>query len=154
MRDPRAWALLLAATLTVMANSTIAPALPGLEAMFGDTPQAGLITRLLVTAPSLVVAIAAPFAGYATDRFGRRRQLLVGSLLFAAAGTAGLYLPSLEMILASRLVLGVAMAAVMTSQTALIGDYYTGIARARLTGYQVAAMNYAGFFFVMGSGAL
>ena len=29
LRDPRAWALLLAGMLTVMSNSTIAPALPG-----------------------------------------------------------------------------------------------------------------------------
>ncbi|MCB1476812.1 MAG: MFS transporter [Rhodobiaceae bacterium] len=154
LRDPRAWALLLAGMLTVMSNSTIAPALPGIEAMFRDTPNADLLTRLLVTAPSLMVALAASFAGYAADRFGRRNQLLVAAIVFAIAGTAGLYLPSLESILASRLLLGVAVAAIMTSQSALIGDYYTGIARARLMGYQVAMMNFAGFFFVMSAGGL
>ncbi|MCB1476813.1 MAG: MFS transporter [Rhodobiaceae bacterium] len=151
-RDPRVWALLLAGMLTIMSNSIIAPALPGIEAMFHDAPNAGLMTRLLVTIPSLMIAIAAPFAGMAADRFGRRRQLLAGTLLFALAGTAGFYLSSLEAILASRMLLGISVAAIMTSTSALIGDYFTGIARARLAGYQVAVMNFAAFFFVMAAG--
>src|SRR5690606_5474925 len=79
-RDPRAWALLFAGVLTIMSNAIIAPALPGIEAMFRDTPHADLLTRLLVTVPSLMIAVAAPFAGFAADRFGRRRQLLAGTL--------------------------------------------------------------------------
>jgi hypothetical protein len=46
-------ALLMAATLTVMANATISPALPGLKQLFHDDPNADVLTRLLVTAPSL-----------------------------------------------------------------------------------------------------
>jgi hypothetical protein len=37
-RDGRAVALLMAATLTVMANATISPALPGLQQLFADDP--------------------------------------------------------------------------------------------------------------------
>lgn len=147
-RDPRAVALLLAASLTILSNMLISPGLPGLQASFPDNPNAELLTRLLVTAPSLLVAISAPFAGAAADRFGRRNQLLFGAALFSVAGCAGFVLPSLESILASRLVLGFAVALVMTSQAALIGDYFSGAERGRFMGLQIAAVNYSGFAIV------
>ena len=85
-QEPRAIALLLAASLTTMANATISPALPGIERLFADDPNAALLTRLLVPAPSLSVALFAPLAGMAADRLGRRVMLLVGVMLFVVAG--------------------------------------------------------------------
>lgn len=152
--DRREAALLIAATLTIMSNATISPALPGIEAMFPEAPNAALLTRLLVTAPALLVAVMAPFAGLAADRFGRRRQLLWGVALFALAGSAGLWLASLEAILASRLALGLGVTAVMTAQSALVGDYFAGPARARFMGRQMAATSFGGFMFIAAAGLL
>ncbi len=147
-QEPRAIALLLAASLTTMANATISPALPGIERLFADNPNAALLTRLLVPAPSLSVALFAPLAGFAADRIGRRAMLLVGVVLFVIAGCAGLVLPDLPSIFASRLVLGVAVALIMTAQTALIGDYFTGDDRNALTGLQISARNFGGLVFI------
>ena len=148
LRDPRAIALLLAASITIMSNATISPSLPGIEALYSDTPNAGLLTRLLVTAPALLIAIAAPFAGMAADRFGRKRQLLAGVILFAIAGSAGLWLDNLYALLASRLILGLAVAAVMTAQAAMLGDIYSGPDRGRFMGLQMSAVNFGGFIFI------
>lgn len=147
-RDPRALALLFAASMTVMANATISPALPGLEKLFAGDPNAALLTRLLVPAPSLAVVFVAPLAGLWADRFGKRLMLLVGIFVFVAAGTAGLYLPSLPSIFASRLVLGVAVAMIMTAQTALIGDYFAAARRNAFMGLQVSARNFGGLTFI------
>lgn len=148
-RDRRAVALLLAATLTVMANATISPALPGLQKMFQSDPDSALLTRMLVTAPSLSVALLAPFAGIAVDRAGRRFLLLAGVVLFVVAGSAGLYLPDLRSIFVSRVVLGIAVALIMTAQTALVGDYFRGEARTLLTGLQISARNFGGLVFIL-----
>ena len=147
-RDSRAIALLLAAMLTTMANATISPALPGLARLFAEEPDAALLTRLLVSAPSLSVALLAPLAGLAADRFGRRRLLLMGVVLFTIAGSAGLALPNLPAILVSRLVLGIAVALIMTAQTALVGDYFSGEERSALMGLQIAARNFGGLVFI------
>ncbi|MBQ0822469.1 MFS transporter [Microvirga sp. HBU67558] len=147
-RDPRAIALLMAASLTTMANATISPALPGLERLFGEDPNAGMLVRLLVPAPSISVAIFAPFAGLVADRYGRRRMLLAGVVLFVIAGCAGLFLPDLPTVFASRLVLGLAVALIMTAQTALIGDYFTGDERSALSGIQISARNFGGLVFI------
>ncbi len=151
-QDRRAIALLMAASLTTMANATIAPALPGLERLFAGDPNAALLTRLLVPAPSLSVAIVAPLAGIAADRIGRRRLLLFGVVLFVISGCAGLILPDLLTIFASRLVLGIAVALIMTAQTALIGDYFSGDDRNALTGLQISARNLGGLVFILSAG--
>lgn len=153
-RDPRAIALLLAATLVIMSNATISPALPGLQALFEDDPNARLLTRLLVPAPSLAVVLTAPFAGMAADRFGRRPLLLAGLALFVLTGPAGLFLPDLSWIFASRLALGIAVAMIMTAQTALVGDYFTGRQRTQLMGLQVSARNFGGMAFIALAGLL
>ncbi|MEE1611913.1 MFS transporter [Microvirga sp. CF3016] len=147
-RDPRAIALLMAASLTTMANATISPALPGLERLFAADPNAAMLVRLLVPAPSLSVAVFAPFVGLVADRYGRRRMLLAGVILFVLAGCAGLFLPDLPTIFASRLVLGIAVALIMTAQTALIGDYFTGDGRSALSGLQISARNFGGLVFI------
>lgn len=147
-QEPRAVALLMAASLTTMANATISPALPGIERLFTEDPNAALLTRLLVPAPSLSVALLAPLAGFTADRIGRRIMLLAGVVLFVVAGCAGLILPDLPSIFASRVVLGVAVALIMTAQTALIGDYFTGDDRNALTGLQISARNFGGLVFI------
>jgi len=147
-QDPRAIALLMAASLTTMANATISPALPGLERLFADDPNAAMLVRLLIPAPSLSVAIFAPFAGLVADRYGRRLMLLAGVILFVIAGCAGLLLPDLPTIFASRLVLGIAVALIMTAQTALVGDYFTADDRSALSGFQVSARNFGGLVFI------
>ncbi|MEQ1956100.1 hypothetical protein [Mesorhizobium sp. CN2-181] len=69
----------MAATLTVMANATISPALPRLQRLFQDEPNVAILTRLLVTAPSLSMALLVPFARLAVDSIGRRVILLSDS---------------------------------------------------------------------------
>jgi len=153
-REPKAIALLMAATLTTMANATISPALPGLRAAFAADPSAEFLTRLLVPAPAVGVILCAPFAGIAADRIGRRPLLLAGIALFAVAGSAGLALPDLWTILASRLILGVAVALIMTAQTAMIGDNFVGPRRQALTGLQISARNFGGLVFILMAGQL
>jgi len=152
--DRRAVALLLAATLTTMANAAISPALPGLEARFADHPQAALLTRFLVPAPSVAVVLIAGWTGVLADRVGKRALLLGGVLMFAIAGCLGMALNSLEAILASRLALGVAVALIMTAQTALIADYFDGAARSRLLGLQISARNIGGLVSITLAGVL
>ncbi|MCB9992299.1 MAG: MFS transporter [Hyphomicrobiaceae bacterium] len=151
-RDGRAIALLAAATLTVMANATLSPALAGLADMFSGTPNAPFLIRLLVPAPSLAVVFLAPLVGLAADRFGRKRLLLTGIALFSLAGSAGFYLPDPLSILISRLVLGVAVALIMVTQTALLGDLYVGERRKLLNGLQTSARNFGGLVFISLSG--
>ncbi|EJN02563.1 MFS transporter [Phyllobacterium sp. YR531] len=153
-RDPRAVALMMAASLTVMTAATISPALPGLERQFADDVSSAFLIKLLVPAPSLAVVLVAPWCGVIADRSGRRRMLLAGLILFIISGSAGLVLPTLPLIMFSRLCLGIALAMIMTAQSALLGDYFSGKALHVVSSSQVSARNLGGFVFIIIAGLL
>ncbi len=146
--------LLCASSLTVMAGTPVAPALPTMEAAFADHPSRALLVRLMLTMPGLFIALLAPLSGWLVDRFGRRPLLLWGTVLYAAAGTSGLYLNSLWTILVGRALLGMAVAAVMTAAVTLIGDYFRGAERERFMGLQAAFMALGGVVFLLSGGIL
>ena len=104
--------------------------------------------------PMLFIALSGPLVGYAVDRFGRRNVLVVSAAMYGAAGVSVLVLDSLTAILVSRAVLGVFLAGILTSVTALIGDYYSGDERNRVAGLQGAFMLFGTLGFVVISGLL
>ena len=144
--------LLLAASLTVMAGATISPGLPGMREHFEGVARAELLTRLVLTVPALSIAVCAPFAGLVIERVGRLRMLAVGAVLYAAAGMSGLVLETLPALLVGRALLGLAVAAIMTTVTTLAGDYFAGPERGRFLGLQAAFMGLGGLVFVTGGG--
>jgi len=70
------------------------------------------------------------------------------------AGTAPLYLSSLGAIIASRAVVGLCEAAIMTCCTTLIGDYWSGPRRSRYLGLQTLVATIAATVFLALGGAL
>lgn len=147
-------ALLAASMLTVLAGAIVAPALPTIRAAFAEHPSGELLARLIVTTPALAIAFIAPVSGTIVDLFGRKRLLLGSLVLYALAGTSGIWLNSLELILVGRLLLGVAVAGVMTSATTLIGDLFVGESRGKFLGRQAASMSLAGVIFLPLGGLL
>lgn len=146
--------LLFIASLTIMSGATIAPALPGIEAQFAETPNAALLSRLVLTLPALLIALCAPLAGSIADHFGRRRLLIASIVLYGFAGMSGLVLDSLATLLLGRALLGVAVAGTMTTATALVGDYFSGDERDRFMGLQAAFVGLGGLVFLTAGGLL
>ncbi|HEY9658136.1 MAG TPA: MFS transporter [Allocoleopsis sp.] len=146
--------LLLSSSLTVMAGATIAPSLPAMRDYFAATANADYWVRLILTVPALFIAIGAPFVGTAIDRFGRKPLLAFAVLLYGIAGTSGAVLNDIGMILVGRVLLGLSVAGIMTTATALIADYYTGAARAQFLGFQAGFMGLGGVLFLSLGGFL
>ena len=115
--------LLFASCMSVLGAVLLTPVIPQLLAQFGGSP----LVLLILSAPALMIAVFAPFAGQVADRVGRKNLLIAAMFVYAIVGTAPVWLPSeLPIILVSRLLVGVCEAAIMTCCTTLLADYFSG----------------------------
>lgn len=132
------WSLLLISVLSIMAGTVLAPALPIIQEAFTGHANVEVLTRLVQTMHALFIVIAAPFAGAASDRFGRKKLLIFALGLYAFSGVSGYFAGSLTLLLLGRALLGIAVAICVTTSTALIADYFEGQERAGMMGLQMA----------------
>ncbi|MFF3941410.1 MFS transporter [Streptomyces phaeofaciens] len=146
--------LMAGSCLPILGAVLIAPVLPRMRDHFADVPGVDALVPVALTIPALSLALLAPFAGVVVDRLGRKRLLVVATVLYALLGTAPLWLDSLGAVVASRALVGVVEAAIMTCCTTLIGDSYSGRQRDRYLALQtMCASVSATAFFVLGGAA-
>jgi len=152
---PRIIALLLAiSSLPVMANATISPSLPGLAAAFSDTPNIETLAGLVLALPSIAIVLTAAVFGTLLDRVSWKPVLLIALVFYAFGGAAAALMEGMPGILVSRLVLGVGVAAVMTTVSMLAAQLFEGEARNQFMGWQAGAMSAGGILFILLGGAL
>ncbi len=137
-----------------MSNVAIITALPHLKDHFPNQEHIEFLSRLVITLPSLSIALLSPFLGHLLQNFTRRSATLVALVFFALFGTAGFYLQSIESILMSRLFFGVSIATLMIITTSLVGDYFTNETRPKYMGLQSAFGSFGGLVFLVGGGLL
>lgn len=121
---PQGIIVVIAAFLPIIAIVAMGPAVPTMIQHFADDPDARSKVPAMIGAPGLAMALLAPFAGMLVDRWGRKRLLLVCTFFYGIFGSAPLLLDNLDHIYASRLLLGVAEAGILTVVNTLIGDYW------------------------------
>ena len=141
-------ALLLVATLGIMSGMTIVSSLPLISRTFSEIPHIEFLSKLMLTIPSIIIALFSPIAGYIIDRFGRLKPLYTGILLFVIGGSSGFYLDDFYMILTGRALLGFGVSLVMTSSTALIGDYFSEETRHAFMSRQGMVIALGGIVFI------
>lgn len=146
--------LLAASGLTTLVTAILGPTLPQMQEHFAGVPGARYWVPLAVTAPLVVMALSCVFVGAAADRLGRRRLLIWGTVLYSLVGTAPLWLNSLQSIIASRLIVGLADATVMTCSLTMIGDYWSGTLRQRVLALQTTVGSASAVLFSLIGGAL
>lgn len=145
--------LLFASCMSVLGAVLLTPLIPQLLGVFAAYPPEMVL--LILSAPALMIAIFAPFAGQIADRVGRKNLLVVAMIVYAFVGTAPLWLPAeLPLILISRLLVGVCEAAIMTCCTTLIADYFSGHRRNRYFGLQSVFTTISATIFILIGGIL
>jgi MFS family permease len=135
----------------IMGAAAVAPALDPIGKHFPDA--SAYVISLVITLPALSVAITGFGVGYLADRFGKAKVLFISLAIFSIAGVSGYFSTSLEMLLAGRFILGIGIAGISLTVTALIGEYWVGIDRGKIIAYQSAAIG-IGALILEGAGGM
>jgi DHA1 family bicyclomycin/chloramphenicol resistance-like MFS transporter len=114
-------ALLMAIGPISMAIYT--PAMPELVNAFGTTEAAIKISLALYFAG---FALAQLVSGPASDAFGRKAASLVFLSIYLAGGLIAVFAPSVEFLLAARLIQGIGVSVGMTVARAIVRDQFIG----------------------------
>jgi len=129
--DRRLVLVLVLGALTALAPLSIDMYLPALPALTGDLSTGAMQAQLTLTACVAGLAAGQAVAGPLSDALGRRRPLLAGLALYAAASLLCAAAPTVEALIALRLVQGAAGAAGIVIARAIVQDLYDGVAAAR-----------------------
>lgn len=146
--------LILAAVMPAMAIISLVPVLPLLLQEFSSVQGYEFLVPIAMTVPALCVALFSPLAGWISDRAGRKSLLFYALLIYAGIGLLPYFLTDLMDIIASRVVLGIAEAAIMTVATALIADYFKGKVRERWVAIQIASVSLSAIVLIAIGGLL
>lgn len=146
--------LILLSMLPILAIAGLVADLPVLLEVFRDTPHHELMVPMVLTLPSLCVALFSSVAGVIADRWGRRPLLLLALAGFSLLGLAPLLFSSLEAVLASRVIVGLAEASILTCTNTLWGDYFPEDARRRWLGFQQMSGPVSNALLALAGGAL
>jgi MFS transporter, DHA1 family, multidrug resistance protein len=117
--------------MTAMGIDIMLPAFPDIRAEFGMPADSTQVAWIL-TAFFLGMAIGPWVFGPASDRFGRKRLMVAGLVMYMAAALAATLAPTWELLVISRFVWGVAAGGPRTLSVAMVRDRYDGNAMARL----------------------
>ncbi len=123
---------MLFATIAISIDAML-PALPDIASTL--SPDAPNAAQLVITSFVLGMGIGTLFAGPLSDAFGRKRVIMFGSALYALAALACYFAPSLELLLAARIVQGIGAAAPRTVSIAMIRDLFSGREMAKIMSF-------------------
>lgn len=131
-------ALVFAVTVSgILATTLVSAPLPDILRHFDVSPSA---TGLVNAASALPGVVLAPVIGLLADRFGRRRVLLPCLVAFGMFGLASGLAPSFPLLLLFRLGQGFGAAGLINLAVVIIGDFWGGLDRARIIGYNAAVL--------------
>lgn len=118
--------VLLLGGLTALGPFTVDAYLPAFPDIARDLDSSASAVQLTLTAALVGLAVGQLVVGPLSDRFGRRRPMLVGASVYTAASLACAVAPTAGLLTAVRLVQGLAGAAGVVVARAVVRDLFSG----------------------------
>lgn len=140
------------AMATVMAGAAISPALGLIAANFPDADP--ILIKLVLTIPSVMIIPFSFLSSYLTKKISKRSIVLLGLAIYVVSGVGAQFSNTIEILLASRLVLGAGVGLLMPLSFTLISDHFQGKEQAKMMGYNTAFSNVGGIVTMLLAGYL
>lgn len=123
--------------------------IPVLPTLMNELGISGKTVGYLTAAFAMAQLIVSPFAGRATDKFGRKIMIVLGLFLFGISEFLFGIGKEIQVLFASRILGGISAAFIMPAVTAYIADMTTLESRPKAMGYMSAAISTG---FIIGPG--
>ncbi len=136
---------LIGAFMTMIGSismSLYTPAMPALAHAFGVS---GASAKMTLTFYFAGFAVAQLITGPASDAIGRRNAAIVFMLVYMAGSLMAIFAPTIEWLMAARLIQGVGASVGTTVSRAIVRDQFTGEQSSRI-------MNMIGIVLAVGPG--
>lgn len=144
---------LLVMSLTMACNSALAPILAEVGKFFPDAGDSAIqIVLTLINLTTLPAMILEPIL---EPKITKRDIAVIGTELMLLGGLMPQVLNSqLWMLYAASIVIGVGLSFVVVTSSSLISDYFTGLDKSRVMGFQSIFVSIGGTIIAKGSGIL
>jgi MFS family permease len=146
--------IFLGGILAALGLIAINSVLPEISAKLAHGATDELLVKQLVGGVGLAMIFGAAFSGFLVSVLGLRRMLIISSICYVVAGTAGLYVSDLRLLLATRLLLGLAAAAIQVTSLTLINTRLEGAMRAKWLGINISVAMFGTIVIYPIAGAL
>jgi len=113
------------------------PILPDLATSFGVSESAIGLVQGSVAVPGIAFSLV---VGYLADRLGRKRVVVVSTIIFSIFGLAGFWARSFWVLVGMRFLQGFGISGMLGLGIALVGDLFKGAERTRAVGYNLAGI--------------
>lgn len=120
-----------------MASAAVSPALANISNAFPNASTS--LIKTVLTLPSLFIIPFSLISGHLVHRFGNKKILIAGILIYIFGGVAPVFANTIPQLLFFRAILGCGCGLIMPVSQALIAINYQGPLRTRITGYSGAA---------------
>ncbi len=144
--------ILAAGTLAVMAGSIISPVIALMQGNLTGADENNI--RFVLTVHALLIAIFSPIFGSIIDKIGPKKPFTFGLLLYGVAGASGLFITDITAMIISRVLLGIAVAAIATPLIVLILNAYQGDECNKVMGWQASSASLGGVIWPLIGGTL
>ncbi|MFA9456354.1 MFS transporter [Halalkalibacter sp. AB-rgal2] len=145
-------AILSVSLLTVMAGAAISPALGDIALAFPNSNETTI--KLILTLPSVMIIPFIFVSSHLTRRFSKKSILLIGMVFYLIGGLGGGLVPTIELLLLFRAILGIGVGLMMPLSTSLVADFFDGQERTTTMGQVSAVNNLGGVVLFLLSGVL
>lgn len=125
--------ILILGSLAAFGPLSIDMYLPAFPAIEEELRTSASMVQLSLTACLIGLALGQLIAGPASDQKGRKVPLLIGLAVYVVSSLLIAWLPSIEALVALRLIQGISGAAGIVISRAISRDMYAGVALTRFT---------------------
>ncbi|MBX9843087.1 MAG: MFS transporter [Xanthobacteraceae bacterium] len=125
------WGIMLSMFLSALEQTIVAPALPTIGRTLGDVEYLSWV----VSAYLLANTVAVPLFGKLSDIHGRRRMMLVATVIFLVGSAACALAPNMPSLIAARVLQGIGGGGILPIAHTIIGDMVSPRERPRYQAY-------------------